>query len=240
MINRQLTALFAALEALLVAAIGIAIPLVPLTILWAVQFGFGLDWTTFWRASVDIWLIGHGVDVTFTLDPAIAATLGLPAAGEPFDVTIAALGFALLTVLLGIRAGRRVAETRYRAIGELVALGTFAAASFIVTFSALHPLARPSLVQGTILPTLVFALGLAIGVRATGWDATRHRLHDWIESWPLTTRTAVLTALRGEQQPRPRSCSPPRWCSRSRSSRRTPASSRSTRDCILRCSADSS
>jgi hypothetical protein len=196
-INRQLTALFAALEALLVVAIGIAIPLAPLTILWGVQFGFALDWTAFWRASVDIWLIGHGVDTTFTLDPTLAAGLGLPAAGEPVVVTIAALGFALLTILLGVRAGRRVAETRYRLIGEIVALAAFAVASFVVTFSALDPLARPSLVQGTILPTLVFALGLAIGVRMTGEDPTRHRIHDWIDTWPLDVRTAVVTALRG-------------------------------------------
>ena len=37
--NRPLTALFAALEALLVVGIGIGIPLVPLTILWAAQYG---------------------------------------------------------------------------------------------------------------------------------------------------------------------------------------------------------
>ena len=34
--NRPLTALFAALEALLVVGIGVGISLVPLTILWAV------------------------------------------------------------------------------------------------------------------------------------------------------------------------------------------------------------
>lgn len=197
MINRQLTALFAALEALLVVAIGIAIPLAPLTILWGAQFGFALDWATFWRASVDIWLIGHGVDVTFTLDPAIAATLGLPAAGQPVEFTIAALGFALLTILLGVRAGRRVAETRYRRMGEIVALVTFAGASFLVTFSALHELARPSIVQGTILPTLVFGLGLAIGVRMVGDDAAHHRIADWLATWPERNRAIVVTALRG-------------------------------------------
>ena len=114
--NRRLTALFAAFEALLVVAIGVGIPLAPLTVLWGAQFGFGVDWGAFWRASVDIWLIGHGVDVTVTLDPTTAAALGYPGAGDPFTITIAALGLGMLTLMLAVRAGRRVAETRYRAL----------------------------------------------------------------------------------------------------------------------------
>jgi hypothetical protein len=121
-LNRQLTVLFAAFEAVLVAAIGIAVPLVPLTLLWGIQYGLAIDWTVFWRAAVDVWLLGHGVDVTMTLDPATAALLGFPGAGAPVTLTIAALGFAMLTLLLGVRAGRRVAETRHRLLGLIVSL----------------------------------------------------------------------------------------------------------------------
>ena len=197
--NRQLTALFAAFEAALVAAIGIAIPLVPLTLLWAVQFGLAIDWAAFWRASVDIWLVGHGVDVTVTLDPSTAARFGLPGAGDPFTITIALLGFALLTVLLAVRAGRRIAETPHRFLGTAVSLVTFAAISFIVTFSSLHPLARPSIVQGTILPTLVFALGMAIGIRATtrGVDAAGETYLGIVGQFSPTVRLIAATALRG-------------------------------------------
>jgi hypothetical protein len=196
--NRQFTALFAAFEALLVVAIGVAIPLVPLTLLWGFQYGLGIEWTAFWRASADIWLIGHGVDVTFTLDAATAATLGLPAADQPFTITIAALGFGLLTALLGVRAGRRVAETRYRVMGEIVSLATFALASFGVAFSAIHSAARPSIVQGTILPTLVFAIGMAIGVRMTRneLDDSGSSIRDWIADWPEHVRTILAGALR--------------------------------------------
>jgi hypothetical protein len=196
--NRQLTALFAAFEALLVVAIGVAIPLVPLTLMWGFQYGLGIEWTAFWRASADIWLIGHGVDVTFALDPAAAAALGLTGADQPFTVTLAALGFALLTALLGVRAGRRVAETRYRVMGELVSLATFALASFGVAFSAVHDFARPSLVQGAILPTLVFAVGMAIGVTRTRSvdDDSGSSIRDWIADWPTRTRVVVGNALR--------------------------------------------
>ena len=37
----------------------------------------------FWRGAVDVWLIGHGVDVTFTLDPTTAAALGIAGRGRP-------------------------------------------------------------------------------------------------------------------------------------------------------------
>lgn len=194
--NRRLTALFAAFEAILVVGVGLAIPLLPLTALWAFQYGLSIDWTTFWRASVDIWLVGHGVDVRLTLDPLSAAAVGFPGADSPVLITIALLGFALVTILLGVRAGRRIAETRNRLLGELVSLATFGAISFLVTFSALHPMARPSLWQGTLLPTAVFAVGLAIGVRLEADDAGG-RLRAWFQSWPRTAHLATVTALRG-------------------------------------------
>ena len=42
--NRTLSAMFSALEAVIVLGVGLAIPLVPMTILWAVQYGFGPVW----------------------------------------------------------------------------------------------------------------------------------------------------------------------------------------------------
>lgn len=188
--TRRLTALLAALEALLVLGVGLVIPVAVLTVVWAAHFGFDPDWTVFWRASADLWLLGHGVDVAFTLDPPLAAALGLPAAGEPVRVTLALLGFALLTVLLAVRAGRRVTEAEHPVLGALVAVAVFAAASVGVTATALHPAARPSLVQGAILPALVFAIGLAIGMlRTTGGPRAVERLAPEV-------RVPVAAALR--------------------------------------------
>jgi hypothetical protein len=202
--NRSLTALFAAFEAALVVAIGIGISLAPLTVLWAAQFGFQVDWIVFWRAAVDIWLMGHGVDSILTLDPATAATLGLAGADAAFRVTIAALGFSLLTIVLGLRAGRRVAETRFLLLGELVAVGTFGVLSTVVTLSALDPFARPSIVQGALYPTLVFAAAVVIGSlrsrRGAADDATspiRARITGLLLDLPSALRVALATALRG-------------------------------------------
>ncbi|MBN9140827.1 MAG: hypothetical protein J0H23_08370 [Micrococcales bacterium] len=196
--TRRLTVLFAGAEALLVAAIGVAIPLLLATLLWAFQFGFGPDWTGFWRASVDVWLIGHGVDVTFVLDEATAATIGAPA-GTIVLVSIAALGFALLTLALGVRAGGRVAETGHRLLGELVAFAVFGGISLLLTLSAVHPAARPSIWQGALLPALVFGVGLVLGVLRADADhgrGARGRLARWTASWSPRVRGAVAASLK--------------------------------------------
>jgi hypothetical protein len=197
--NRSLTALFAALEAVLVVGVGIGIPLVPLTVLWAVQYGFAVDWVVFWRASADAWLVGHGVDLQVTLDSTLATSIGAPA-DTSFAVSIAALGFALLTLLLALRAGRRVGETRYRSLGAFAGLSTFVLLSAAITLTALYPLARPSIAQGITLPTLVFALGFGLGLlrtaRAEG-DDTGSSLRDWVADWSPSVRALARTALQG-------------------------------------------
>src|SRR4051812_20243190 len=197
--NRSLTVLFAAAEALLVAAIGLAITLVPLTVLWGAQFGFAPDWAIFWRSAVDVWLLGHGVNITFVLDPAVAATLALPGSEAPITITIALLGFALLTALLAMRAGRRIAETRHRVLGELVAVGVFAAISLGLTLSTFHPAAQPSLWQGVALPTGAFALGMLLGVRRTRdlLDDRTGLIRDRMPALPSGIRTVLATAARG-------------------------------------------
>jgi hypothetical protein len=181
---------------LLVLAIGVAIPLVPLTIVWAAHFGFAPAWPVFWRAAVDVWLLGHGVDVIFTLDPLLAEALGLPAAADPVKITIALLGFALLTVLLGARAGGRIAETGHRMLGGLTAVVVFAAASLGVTATALHAAARPSLVQALILPAVVFGAGVAIGVLRARRAGDPDPVGAWLDDRSPELRAGASAALR--------------------------------------------
>jgi uncharacterized protein DUF6350 len=197
--TRRLTVLFAALEAVLGVAIGVAIPLVPLTIVWAAQFGFAPDWLIFWRGAVDVWLLGHGVDVTFTLDPATAAALGLPGAETPVLVTIALLGFAMLTALLGVRAGTRIGEAGHVLLGAATAVGVFALLSLGITMTVLHPLARPSIWQAALLPALAFGIGLGLGMLRAARadpDRPRGRLARRIGALPIDTRATALAAVR--------------------------------------------
>lgn len=210
--TRTTVALLAALEAVIVAAIGLAIALVPLTILWAAQYQLGADWIVVWRAAADVWLVGHGTNLTVTLDAQTVATLGLPGAAVPFQVTIALLGFAVLTAGLGVRTGSRAAETPFRLTGALSALAAFAAITVVVSLTAGSEVVRPSVWQGILLPPFVYAVGIAAGF---GFAALRSgravadveaagparppllaALHDRLASLPEAVRSGALSAVR--------------------------------------------
>ncbi|MBX3117108.1 MAG: hypothetical protein KF808_07165 [Cryobacterium sp.] len=206
--NRPTSALFAALEAVLVAGTGLGIAIVPLSAVWAIQYGFQPDWLIFWRAAADFWLIGHGVDFSFTISQAIPDLQG---AEQPFPVTIALLGVALLTLLLSIRTGRRLDQLRFSRLATLVAVLTFGLLSLGVTFSARHDLALPSRFQGVLLPTAVFALGMFIGRLRSGLRSGRgskrvpgqktadgaSRLRGWWLNQPALHRAVLVEGVRG-------------------------------------------
>ena len=200
--NRPVTAVFAALEALLVVGIGVGLPVVVLSSLWAFQYGLQIDWIVFWRAAVDVWLVGHGVDLTLQLSPATAAASGVAGADAPISVTIAALGFSVLTVLLAVRAGRAIAETPHRVMGVLVSIGAFALLSAGLAASARHELATPSFVQGIVLPTLVYAVPLVAMAEVTRRrrDAEPDPVTGWVARTvgrlPDAVRVVTAAALR--------------------------------------------
>lgn len=187
--NRTTVALLAALEAVIVAAIGLAICLVPLTVLWAAQYHLAGDFAIVWRATADIWLLGHGVNLTVTLDPQLVGSLGLPAAAAPFQVTIALLGFAALTAGLGVRTGLRAAETPYRSTGAVSALAVFFLISVVVTATAGSDLVQPSLWRGFVLPTFVYALGIGIGFVFAALRGVREPSSDQAGARPGDDRT---------------------------------------------------
>ncbi|MEO6826376.1 MAG: DUF6350 family protein [Microbacteriaceae bacterium] len=201
--NRSTTAMLAALEGLIVAAIGIGIALVPLTVLWAAQYHLGIDWSVFWRAAADLWLAGHGVNLTVTLDAVTATGLGLPGAAIPFQITIAALGLGLLVAVLGVRTGLRAAASAYRPVGVLSAVLGYAAVATVVTFTAGSAVVQPSLWQGILLPTLVYGvaviLGAEVGQARLGeapTDAASRAIRARLASLSPAWRTGLAAALR--------------------------------------------
>jgi hypothetical protein len=197
--NRLTTALLAALEALIVVAIGVGIALVPLTVLWATQFDLAVDWLVFWRAAVDIWLLGNGVDLAVQLDPTVVAALGLPGAETAFPITIALLGFALLAVLFGLRTGRRAAETPYRWVGVTAAILSYALLTAILASTAGTDAIRPALAPGVVLPTAIYAAGVLIGSARGQLGSGRlgRVIGRWVGALPAEVRTLALAALRG-------------------------------------------
>jgi hypothetical protein len=201
--SRTALGFLAALEAFLTLAIGVGISLVPLTVMWAFQLDQGVGWDVFWRASADIWLAGHGVDFVITLDPNLAQALGLPGAEQPFLISIAALSFALFTLLMGLRIGRNSRESGARFIGPVAAIATFASLTVVVALSSIHASAMPTVWMAVTFPTAIFALGVFIGSRGevghSGGQAERvqQRVIVWAEGLSATRREVIRTAVVG-------------------------------------------
>lgn len=197
--NRPLTILLAVLDAVVVVVIGLGIPLVILTLLWAVQFDFALDWAVFWRAAVDVWLLGNGVDLQVILDPQLLSALPFDASA-PFEISIAPLGWAMLNILFGRRSGIRLAETSYRILGVAVGLGTVLVLSLLLFFSAQSQQVLPSLLQTVIYLPGIYGLGLLIGLaerRVFLWQLLPNFCADRWKRIPTDIRAAVALACRG-------------------------------------------
>jgi hypothetical protein len=207
--NRITVILLAALDAVIALGVGVAIPLVPLTVMWGLRFDLSSDWLPFWRGGADIWLLGHGVDVTVTLDPTASAAFGLTGTNV-FTITVAALGLAVLTVFFGSRTGRRAWATPHALTAAISGVITFAVLSALVTLSVHTGPIVPSLVQGSLLPPCVFAIGVGIGVVAAELrdradparvdsPAPEHASHlPWpVSRWSRATRSLLAVALRG-------------------------------------------
>ncbi|GAA2240569.1 DUF6350 family protein [Herbiconiux moechotypicola] len=205
--NRPATVFLAALDALVAAAIGIGVALVPLTVLWATQFGLAIDWLVFWRAAGDLWLLGNGVDLLVTIDPDTALRLGVAGAEAPFEVGFAPLGLAAVTLLLGARSGRRLSATPYPVTGAIAGALTMAGLGLLVCLTTRDPAALASLGQSILLPAAIFTGGVVVGYLwlprrtpspelapgsplARGWGSVRDLV-------PSTARGLIAIALRG-------------------------------------------
>jgi hypothetical protein len=197
--NRITVALLAALDALIVGAIGVGIILVPLTVMWAAQFHLSVDWFVFWRAAADIWLLGHGVNLTIQLDDATAATLGLTGLSAPFQLTVAVLGFAFLATSMGVRTGLRAAATDFRFTGAVTATAVYAVFGMLIALGGRQTGVTPSLWQSIVLPGFVFGMGVALGI----WYAAARDSADATHTRPLLarvgpgTRRLAASAVRG-------------------------------------------
>lgn len=203
MINRVIAGALSAFQALLIAAIGLAICLVPLTILWMARLDLGLEWVVFYRAAADVWLLGHGVHLTVTLDPALASSLGLAGVDAPFLLSLAPLAFALVTFALAMRLGRRTIEADSGLVGPISALITFALATVFIALSARHVAVMPTLWRSLTLPTLIFAVGLILGARGEmarsqgRVGALTRRISSWVGGLSESVRAWFWASMTG-------------------------------------------
>ncbi len=200
--NRLGTAVLAAIEGIVTVGVGVGIALVPLTLLWGFEYGLQVDWDVFWKATGSVWLIGHGVDVTFLLGSAVAGASGVSGAAAPIHVTLAALGFAIVTAWLGARAGRRFAETAHRTTGVLVGTAVVAVLGLAIALSSTSAATQPSTWQSVVLPALWFGIPAFAASevcrvrRVLPADAVSQRAIDLAHRVPAVWRAVAAFGLR--------------------------------------------
>ncbi|BDZ55596.1 hypothetical protein GCM10025870_26690 [Agromyces marinus] len=200
--RRTTIALLAALEASIAVLVGLGIALVPSMLLWAVHFGLAAPVDAFFRGAVDVWLLGHGVDLVVQLDAQTAAAVGMPGADEPFTIGVALLGFAVLTFAFGMRIGRRATASGTPVVGAVSAVVTTAALATTFALSAAAPAAQPVIWQASVLPAVVMGAGVLAGVMVaigrSGWatDAATTVVRSQQDALPAVAVAGLRTAIR--------------------------------------------
>ncbi|HEU0256707.1 MAG TPA: DUF6350 family protein [Microbacteriaceae bacterium] len=168
----------AALDALVAAAVGLAVCLIPAVVIWIAQYGMAGGARTPWQAAGDVWLVGHGVDLTVAVSTRRMAALGLPDHAGGFTVTLAAAGLGLLTALVAARVGRRSDRAGHPWAGVIGVAAVLLAVGALVTTTTPGPAVFAETWQGVLLPAAVGVVGAGVGVaygRATTKAADRRR-----------------------------------------------------------------
>ena len=155
--NRRLTFLVAAFEALVVAGIGLGMLLLPLTVVWLFENDPTIDWLVPFRASADIWMMAHG---TRLVVPAGAfGSTDVP----QFVVSMIPLGISLVIAHFANRMGRRLTGALELWPAWLAAALVYGAISFFLSTAAYNEFAYPVTWQGTFLPPLFLLFFVAVG-----------------------------------------------------------------------------
>ena len=159
---RGLVALFALLEAFRVVALGLLGPFLFGILAWVSLSGFTTTPLGLWQLSVQVWALGHGVPLDVSLGGSSAI---LTAELASFSLSLAPFLFAIITAVLGRRAGRRLPESSEATfiIGVLVAgVAGFAALALV---SARTETVDFDVVAGALRVVAPFVLGLVMGWR---------------------------------------------------------------------------
>lgn len=169
--NARIVALATILHIVVLVGLGVGLVFAPLTVMWAVDDDFSTDLLASWAASVDVWLLGHGVPLYFGLSVELADSLALGELSREFVVDVALLGVGLLTLLWGYRLGRQESTRAYPLLVWFFAVGTLVGLSFAMVISLPEQVVHIALVDALVRPALFLATGLAIA----SWTGARLR-----------------------------------------------------------------
>lgn len=187
---RGLVALFALFEAMFVVGLGILVPFVVGLIGWASLTGVHATPVTVWQLAVQTWALGHGVPLHVTLGDSSAVLID---SLSTFDLSLAPFAFAIVTVVLGRRAGRRLGgSTEPAAIAGFTSAFVAGLTALVLT-SAHSDVVHFDVVTGTVRVLVPFVIGLVIGWKP--WSDPRV-LARVVPDLPDEWRDLIAIALR--------------------------------------------
>ena len=155
--KRRLTFVVAAVQALMIIAVGIGITLAPLTISWLIENDASTPWAVSYQASVDVWLASHGVPILFAASK--FSSLAVPA----FTFSFLPMGFAALIAYAAFRLGRQLAFAVVLWPGWLGATLAYSVANSMLAGSAGNGLVAPDVWLAQVLPPAFFFVFLVFG-----------------------------------------------------------------------------
>ena len=190
----RIVALATVLDVLVLMGLGLGLFFAPLTLIWAFDDAFSTDLLASWAASVDLWLLGHGVPLSFSLSPELADSLSLGALSREFTVDVALLGVGLMSVLWGYRIGMRETTWRYPLLVWTLAVGTMVAGSWALVWFVPDQVVTIGLVDALIRPALFLAAGLAIASWVLSDQEGRVVFERYLPSGVLTIVSSAIRA----------------------------------------------
>ncbi|WP_138274978.1 DUF6350 family protein [Rhodoluna limnophila] len=155
--NRKLTFLIAALEAAIVAAIGVGITLAPLTVVWLFENDPSIDWLVPYRTAADIWLMAHGTRLMVS-----EGVLGSVAVPE-FVISMLPLGMTFVVGYMAFKLGRRLTSASELWPGWIAATASYGGISFLLSTTAHNDAIYPVTWQGTFFPPAFLFFFVLIG-----------------------------------------------------------------------------
>lgn len=203
--NRRLTFLIAAFEALVVAAIGIGLLLAPLSVVWLFENDPSIDWLVPFRVSADIWMMAHGTRLV--VPAGMFGSSVVPA----FVISMIPLGLSMIIAHFSFRLGRKLTTALELWPAWVASALVYGGISLFLSTVAYNEFAYPVTWQGTFFPPIFFLffviLGSLLGKREAFGEAAnlpepveRVKFREWTQArfdnlhWAI--RAVIAPALR--------------------------------------------
>lgn len=176
--HRLTVALLAAFDALVAAAVGLAVIGAPLALFWATAAD--ASWAGLWPLIAKIWQLGGLAPVTLTLPESLLTALGVAPDAGGFIFSLAPLALTAFVAIFAARSGVRAMRAGAATAGVLSGAVVYTAIAVIVQLTSAAPLAHTITWQAILHPALVYAVPAVVGALVVAWRDGDRGLVDWV------------------------------------------------------------